>query len=106
MRCTKPGVDKAAAGRIQRAPSSSDTRSLLAVLLLQMCHHKVIDTVALYPHPRGLPYKSSLKFLATKFLKRSIQEGEHDSVVDARTAMDLALLKIEKGKLPVLKHHM
>eukprot|EP00878_Enallax_costatus_P014360 GHUV01015020.1.p1 GENE.GHUV01015020.1~~GHUV01015020.1.p1 ORF type:complete len:584 (+),score=191.69 GHUV01015020.1:209-1960(+) len=66
---------------------------------LKMCHTKVIDTVALYPHPRGLPYKSSLKFLATKFLKRSIQEGQHDSVVDACTAMDLALLKIEKGEV-------
>lgn len=63
-----------------------------------MCHSKVIDTVALYPHPKGLPYKSSLKFLAAKFLKRSIQEGQHDSVVDASTAMDLALLKIEKGQ--------
>jgi DNA polymerase III epsilon subunit-like protein len=64
---------------------------------MQMCHCRVIDTVALFPHPRGPPYKSSLRYLATKYLQRSIQEGEHDSAVDARAAMDLALLKIEKG---------
>eukprot|EP00775_Hariotina_reticulata_P006259 gene6259-6497_t len=64
---------------------------------IQVCHSRVIDTVALFPHPRGLPYKSSLKFLSSKFLKRSIQEGEHDSAQDARAAMDLALLKIGKG---------
>lgn len=44
-------------------------------------------TVALHP----------LQVLASKFLKRSIQAGEHDSAIDARTAMDLALLKIKHG---------
>jgi hypothetical protein len=33
-----------------------------------------------------------------QFLKRSIQEGAHDSTQDALAAMDLALLKIRKGK--------
>ncbi|WIA11560.1 hypothetical protein OEZ85_011669 [Tetradesmus obliquus] len=64
---------------------------------LKMCHCRVLDTVALFPHPRGPPYKSSLRYLASKYLQRAIQEGEHDSAVDARAAMDLALLKIEKG---------
>ncbi|KAF6265013.1 ribonuclease H-like domain-containing protein [Scenedesmus sp. NREL 46B-D3] len=64
---------------------------------LKMCHCRVLDTVALFPHPRGPPYKSSLRYLATKYLQRTIQEGEHDSAVDARAAMDLALLKIQKG---------
>jgi hypothetical protein len=32
-----------------------------------------------------------------QFLKRSIQEGTHDSAQDAKAAMDLALLKIRKG---------
>lgn len=66
-----------------------------------MCHCRVLDTVALFPHPRGPPYKSSLRYLATKYLQRTIQEGEHDSAVDARAAMDLALLKIQKGALLV-----
>jgi DNA polymerase III epsilon subunit-like protein len=57
----------------------------------------VLDTVALYPHPRGLPYKSSLRHLARSFLRRTIQDGEHDSAVDATAAMDLVLLKVEKG---------
>jgi RNA exonuclease 1 len=69
---------------------------------MQMCHCRVLDTVALFPHPRGPPYKSSLRYLATKYLQRSIQEGEHDSAVDARAAMDLALLKIEKGVTPTV----
>ncbi|WIA31649.1 hypothetical protein OEZ86_002529 [Tetradesmus obliquus] len=64
---------------------------------LKMCHCRVLDTVALFPHPRGPPYKSSLRYLASKYLQRAIQEGEHDSAVDARAAMDLTLLKIEKG---------
>lgn len=65
---------------------------------MQMCHCRVLDTVALFPHPRGPPYKSSLRYLASKYLQRAIQEGEHDSAVDARAAMDLTLLKIEKGE--------
>lgn len=35
--------------------------------------------------------------LAEKFLKRKIQDGSHDSVVDATTALDLAKLKIKHG---------
>jgi len=37
------------------------------------------------------------RYLPSKFLKRTIQAGEHDSAQDAQAAMDLALLKIEKG---------
>jgi len=33
-----------------------------------------------------------------QFLRRSIQDGAHDSTQDARAAMDLALLKIKKGE--------
>jgi hypothetical protein len=31
-----------------------------------MCHDKVLDTVALYPHPKGPPARSKLKVLATR----------------------------------------
>lgn len=43
---------------------------------------------------QGAPWRSKLKTLAERFLKRTIQTGSHDSIDDARAAMDLALLKI------------
>ncbi|GFR42691.1 hypothetical protein Agub_g3612 [Astrephomene gubernaculifera] len=64
---------------------------------LRTCHGRVLDTALLFPHPRGPPFKSALKILARRFLRRCIQEGSHDSAVDARTALDLALLKIKHG---------
>lgn len=68
---------------------------------LKLLHKNIIDTSLLYPHPRGPPYKSSLKFLAQKYLSRAIQTGHgtsgHDSIEDARTALDLVKLKCEKG---------
>ncbi|RMZ89611.1 hypothetical protein DV736_g3155, partial [Chaetothyriales sp. CBS 134916] len=66
---------------------------------LKMTHPFVIDTSLLYPHPRGLPLRSSLKFLANKYLKREIQGSlqGHDSVEDARAALDLVILKCQKG---------
>lgn len=46
---------------------------------------------------QGPPFKPALRVLASKFLKRTIQVGSHDSEVDARTTMDLAQLKIKHG---------
>lgn len=42
---------------------------------------------------QGPPYRSALRKLTEKFLKRQIQNGSHDSIDDARAAMELALLK-------------
>ncbi|KIW83545.1 hypothetical protein Z517_02790 [Fonsecaea pedrosoi CBS 271.37] len=67
---------------------------------LKMTHPFVVDTSIIYPHPRGLPLRSSLKFLANRYLKREIQKGGmsgHDSVEDARAVLDLVKLKCEKG---------
>ncbi len=67
---------------------------------LKLTHPFVIDTSIIFPHPRGLPLRSSLKFLAYKHLKREIQKGGangHDSVEDARAVLDLVKLKCEKG---------
>ena len=44
---------------------------------------------------QGPPYRSSLRRLTEKFLKRQIQNGSHDSIDDARAAMELALLKFK-----------
>jgi RNA exonuclease 1 len=66
---------------------------------LKIAHPFLIDTGILYPHPRGPPYKQSLKWLAQKYLHREVQKGSkgHDSVEDARTALDLVKQKCEKG---------
>ncbi|KAL5113308.1 hypothetical protein ACEQ8H_008821 [Pleosporales sp. CAS-2024a] len=66
---------------------------------LKLTHPFLIDTGILYPHARGPPYKQSLKWLAQKYLHREVQKGGkgHDSVEDARTALDLIKQKCEKG---------
>ncbi|KAG4435198.1 hypothetical protein IFR05_009306 [Cadophora sp. M221] len=73
---------------------------------LKITHPFIIDTALIYPHPRGPPLKSSLKWLAQKYLNREIQKGHgttgpgagHDSIEDARTCLDLLKQKCEKGK--------
>lgn len=68
---------------------------------LKLTHPYIIDTAVIYPHPRGPPLKSSLKWLAQKYLGKEIQKGHgatgHDSAEDARTCLDLVKLKCEKG---------
>lgn len=41
---------------------------------LKLVHVLVVDTAALYPHPRGIPFKHSLKRLAQDVLGRTVQE--------------------------------
>lgn len=69
---------------------------------LKLTHPYIVDTALLFPHPRGPPLKSSLKWLAQKYLSREIQKGHgqtgHDSVEDARACLDLVKQKCEKGK--------
>ncbi|XP_052189266.1 small RNA degrading nuclease 5 isoform X2 [Diospyros lotus] len=69
------------------------------LLALKISHHLVIDTAVLYKHPRGGSYKTALRVLTRKFLSREIQESGngHDSIEDARAAMELAMLKIKNG---------
>ncbi|KAL9008128.1 MAG: hypothetical protein Q9173_006714 [Seirophora scorigena] len=68
---------------------------------LKLTHPFIIDTSVLYQHPRGPPLKSSLKWLAQKYLHREIQKGHgslgHDSVEDSRACLDLVKMKCEKG---------
>lgn len=73
---------------------------------IKITHPYIVDTAIIYPHPRGPPLKSSLKWLAQKYLNREIQKGHgntgpgagHDSIEDARTVLDLVKQKCEKGK--------
>jgi RNA exonuclease 1 len=68
---------------------SSDLRAL------RLDHRRVIDTVQLYPHQRGHPFKNSLRYLTEKYLGRFIQTGEHNSIEDALACMDLLKLKVK-----------
>ena len=71
------------------------------LMALKLTHPFIIDTSILYPHPRGPPLKSSLKWLAQKYLGREIQKGHgtqgHDSIEDARACLDLVKMKCERG---------
>ncbi|KAF4547605.1 Exonuclease-like protein 2 [Elsinoe fawcettii] len=68
---------------------------------LKISYPFVVDTTLLYPHPKGPPQKSSLKWLTQKYLSREIQGNSikgHDSVEDAKAVLDLVRQKCEKGK--------
>ncbi|KAH8923114.1 hypothetical protein BT69DRAFT_1308433 [Atractiella rhizophila] len=73
---------------------------------LKLSHPWVIDTSVMYHHPRGAPFKPSLKWLAQKWLGKEIQRSDnringdvvgHDSEEDARTCVELLAKKLEKG---------
>jgi RNA exonuclease 1 len=72
------------------------------LIALKVYHPLVIDTALLYQHPgkgSSSVYKPALRTLTARFLRRRIQENKngHDSIEDARAAMDLTLLKIKNG---------
>ena len=87
---------------------------LTRILRPQLAHPWVIDTSVIYQHTRGPPFKASLKWLAQKWLNKEIQKptkistassgkGEtteiigHNSEEDARAAVELVNLKMQKG---------
>jgi RNA exonuclease 1 len=67
---------------------------------VRIVHPTIIDTVLLYPHKAGLPYRHGLKMLMDVHLNRKIQQETgpkmlgHDSAEDARAAGELVRLKI------------
>lgn len=63
----------------------------------RIIHPMIIDTVLVYPHPRGLPIRHGLKILVKKHLGRDIQTGGeqgHDSKEDAIATGELVRLKV------------
>ena len=65
----------------------------------RICHPSIIDTMLLYPHPRGLPFRYGLKMLSKKYLERDIQTGGdrgHDSLEDAQATGDLVRVKVKQ----------
>ncbi|KAL6642356.1 hypothetical protein ACP70R_020537 [Stipagrostis hirtigluma subsp. patula] len=69
------------------------------LMALRISHDLIIDTAVLYKYNRGSRCKIALRVLAKKYLSREIQNtgSGHDSVEDARAALELALLKIKYG---------
>ncbi|RFU81168.1 hypothetical protein TARUN_1014 [Trichoderma arundinaceum] len=67
---------------------------------VRIVHPTIIDTVLLYPHKMGLPYRFGLKTLMSVHMNRKIQQETgpkmlgHDSGEDARAAGDLVRLRI------------
>ncbi|EGZ24530.1 hypothetical protein PHYSODRAFT_479170 [Phytophthora sojae] len=74
---------------------------------LRVLHRRVIDTACMYPHPKGPPFRSALRFLTSQYLNRAIQTGTdgHCSVEDAVATLQLAQLKIKHGPtFPSIEH--
>lgn len=59
--------------------------------MLKMVHRRVVDTSLLFELYPGDPFRPSLKALVLSYLQRDIQMAGagHDSVCDARSALDL-----------------
>lgn len=69
------------------------------LIACRIIHPFVIDTVLLYPHPKGLPVRYKLRDLASMHLGRKIQQGGeqgHDSKEDSEATGDLALVMVRK----------
>jgi hypothetical protein len=64
--------------------------------VLRVIHPFIVDTVLLYPHPRGLPARYGLKMLTNKYLHRDIQDRNtgHDSKEDAKATGELVRVKV------------
>ncbi|PKY08579.1 putative RNA exonuclease Rex3 [Aspergillus campestris IBT 28561] len=108
---TPPSQEESAPLQVVESPAAA--RSLLFSLLQpdtplighaidndlnasRIIHPTIIDTVLLYPHPRGLPLRTSLKILSKRYLDRDIQTGGnrgHDSREDAVATGDLVRVK-------------
>ncbi|KAH9134161.1 hypothetical protein AeRB84_019988 [Aphanomyces euteiches] len=66
------------------------------LLALRLIHRRIIDTVLLYPHPKGPPFRSALRYLSSVYLKMEIQTGSdgHCSVEDATCTMKLTQVRL------------
>ena len=63
---------------------------------MKFSHPFTVDTSLIFPHPSP-SRKNKLKELTRQYLRRSIQEGEHDSREDARATLDLVSQKCVNG---------
>lgn len=66
---------------------------------IRLVHPTIVDTVILYPHPRGLPTRNGLRSLAKIHLGLDIQQGGaagHDSFEDARATGELVRCRVAR----------
>ena len=106
-----PVVDSPAAARDLLLAHLTPTTPLLGHAIdndlraIRLCHPTIVDTVLLFSHPRGLPFRRGLRVLAREQLGRRIQTGGargHDSLEDARATGDLVRATI-RDRWPVLR---
>ena len=64
---------------------------------LRMFHPYVIDTSIIFNLSGNRDMKPSLQQLAAKFLGKIIQETVHNPTIDARSSMELVLLKLRRS---------
>ncbi|KAI0773440.1 Rexo1 protein [Irpex lacteus] len=70
---------------------------------LRMVHHRCVDTVAMFPHHLGPPYRKALRHLAKEHLGRTIQAGGaagHSSIEDSVATLDLVRWHVLNGPKP------
>ena len=69
--------------------------------VLRLSHPRLIDTGRIFDHPVGIPGTTpSLRFLAQRYLKKTIQNSlqrGHSSIEDAVTCAELYRLKMQRG---------
>lgn len=63
------------------------------LLRLQLFHGRVVDTICLYPHPKGLPIRNPLRFLKERHLPHMSVNAGLKCREDALATMMLARLK-------------
>lgn len=66
---------------------------------LKIIHENVIDS-SLMPNDAGGLFRISLKHLCSRLLKIDIQQGEHDSLEDARVTMEVTLMQLFRSEIP------
>ncbi|TFK91509.1 Rexo1 protein [Polyporus arcularius HHB13444] len=70
---------------------------------LRMIHHRCVDTVVLFPHQAGPPYRRALRSLTKEHLGRTIQAAGaagHSSVEDSVATLDLVRWHLLNGPKP------
>lgn len=67
--------------------------------VIRLIHQTIVDTVHLFPHKGGLPYRNSLRYLARDLVQMNIQQGGaagHDSYEDAKATGELVRFKVRE----------
>ena len=56
---------------------------------LKIIHRRCVDTCVMYPHPRGFPFRQSLKYITKKYLDKDIQSYKSSKqIVKLETAAE------------------